>query len=462
MRLRPTFALAQNNLGMLLGELGQQNAALEAFRAAVALDPRLALARATLGQLLVDQGQPDEALPHCQEAIRLQPDLAAAHNNLGNVYRALERWADADAAYAEALRLAPEVARVHANRGLALQLQGRPAQAVPYLLRAVELAPDDAEMWRLLAKAHVANEDHPAALPCWERIVVLRPASAQAQLISVGRSQEEGRLAEAADCYRRALELRPDQMEALLNQGGLHEELGEMAPAEACYRQAVSAHPGAPEPLARLAALLRGQLPDVEREAARLLLNDPELADGRRCALLFGLAQVEDAGARYGEAADCLAEANALALKLRRKDGRRYDRSEHSRLVNRLIAGFTPLLFHRLAGGGDDTRQPVFVFGMPRSGTTLVEQVLASHTRVFGAGELRLARQGFESVPTLVGLPDEMQSCLNALDAAGVRRLSRSHRDGLQAILQRDRGEAAPDASWIKCRIIICILVCWR
>ena len=206
-------------------------------------------------------------------------------------------------------------------------------------------------------------------------------------------------MVEAADCFRRALELRPDHMEALLNQGGLHEELGETTPAEACYRQALSAHPRASEPLARLAALLRGKLPDGERQAARLLVNDPGLTDGPRSTLLFGLAQVEDAGGRYAEAADYLAEANALALKLRRKDGRLYDRSEHSRLVDRLIAGFTPELFHRLAGAGDDTRQPVFVFGMPRSGTTLVEQVLASHSRVYGAGELRLARQSVRVRP---------------------------------------------------------------
>ena len=82
-----------------------------------------------------------------------------------------------------------------------------------------------------------------------------------------------------------------------------------------------------------------------------------------------------------------------------------------------MIAGFTPELFRRLAGSGDETPQPVFVFGLPRSGTTLVEQVLASHSRVHGAGELRLARQAFESIPAVLGQDDDMRACLKLLDA---------------------------------------------
>jgi hypothetical protein len=147
--------------------------------------------------------------------------------------------------------------------------------------------------------------------------------------------------------------------------------------------------------------------------------------------LLFGLAQVLDARGEYAEAAACLAEANALALEQRHQQGHGYDPGAHSRFVDQLLRGFTPELFSRLAGAGDDTRLPVFVFGLPRSGTTLVEQVLASHSQVHGAGELRLARQVFESVPAVLGREDDVQACLNVLDAAHVRELSRRHLEGL-------------------------------
>jgi tetratricopeptide (TPR) repeat protein len=450
LEIRPDFALAHNNLGISLRELGQLGEALQAYRSAVALNPGLALARSNLGQMLADQGDAEEGLAHCAEAVKLQPNLASAHNNLGNAYRALERWSEAEAAYDEAVRLAnlvpnrpEELAQVHANRGLALFLEGKRADAYACFRRAVELAPDEGAMWQYLANAHDADGDHAAALSCRQRIVELDPTSAAGHNRLGWALQQEGRFAEAAACYRRALELHPDFEDALLNQGSWHEALGELAEAEACYRRARTLQPHAPLPLARLALLLRGKLPEGDCDAIRVELRlggsddqTPPPRSPARGPLLFGLAQVLDAQGEYAGAADCLEQANALAREQRRKEGKRYDPTEHSALVDRIIAGFTPQLFERLTGAGDDTRQPVFVFGMPRSGTTLVEQVLASHSRVHGAGELRLAREVFESIPDLLGRPDEMLPCLEILDAEHVRHLSRRHREDLDAILQ--------------------------
>jgi tetratricopeptide (TPR) repeat protein len=451
LQMRPGFAMAQNNLGTSLLELGQEEDALEAYRAAVALDANLALARSNLGQMLVDRGQAEEALPHCLEAVRLQSRLPAAHNNLGNVYRALERWDEARAAYHTALQLAspgelgPELtARVHANLGFTLQLEHKRAEALPHFQRAAELAPDDVQTLRVLADAHSANENTAAALPYRQRVVALRPGQAQAHNDLGWALQEVGRLTEAADCYRRAVELQPDLLDGLLNQGNLHEEQGELAQAEQCYRQALAVHPRAPAALARLATLLRGKLPEADRMTLRQMLDKPQLAPGLRSSLLFGLAQVHDACGEYTAAAECLAQANPLVLEQRRQQGKTYDPTEHSGMIDRIIAGFTTELFSRLSGAGDDTRQPVFVFGMPRSGTTLVEQVLASHSQVHGAGELPLARQVFESVPALLGMPDDMASCLKALDAGAVQELSRRHREGLEAILQRHNPSPGP------------------
>ncbi len=455
LEIRADFALAHNNLGTSLRELGQLGEALEAYRSAVALDPKLALARSNLGQMLVDLGQAEEGLPHCAEAVKLEPNAPAAHNNLGNAYRALERWSEAHAAYDEALRRTNQVpvrpgelAQIYTNRGRALFQQGKHAAACACFRRAVKLAPDDVAIWQYLGNAHDAHEDHVAALSCWQRVVELNPTSGTGHN-HLGRAlRQEGRFAEAAACFRRALELHPDDVDALLNQGALHEELGEMAEAEACYRRAQTVDAQAPGPLARLATLLRGKLPETDRDAiwAQLGLASrtdcqsvpPCLPPGSpaRGPLLFGLAQVLDAEGEYAGAALCLEEANALALTQRRAEGKHYDPAKHSAMVDEIIERFTPQLFNRLAGAGDDTRLPVFVVGMPRSGTTLVEQVLASHSRVHGAGELPLAREEFESIPALAGRPNQMAPSLDVLDAAAVRQLSQRHRDGLDATLR--------------------------
>jgi tetratricopeptide (TPR) repeat protein len=453
LRMRPGFAMAQNNLGTSLLELGQKDDALEAFRAAAELDPEHALARSNLGQLLVDRGQAEEGLPHCQEAARLQPGLPASYNNLGNAYRALERWDEARAAYGEALALAsrehprlqqslrPEIqARIHANLGFSLQLELKKGQAIASFRRAAELAPEDAQMWRTLGNACAAVEDYAEALPCYQKVVALRPRQPLAHNDLGWALQEQGRLADATSCYRRALELQPNYLDALLNLGFLDEEQGDMAAAEAWYRRGRAAWPRLPGPLARLAMLLRGKLPEAERQAIRNLLDDPRWADApARGPLLFGLAHVLDASGDYARAAACLAEANAWALQERRQQGRNYDHAWHVRFIDRLIAGFNPELFARLSAAGDPTRQPVFVFGMPRSGTTLVEQVLASHSRVHGAGELCLARESLDAIPALLNRSDDALDGLPLLQAEHVRQLSRRHLDGLDALVRAGR-----------------------
>jgi tetratricopeptide (TPR) repeat protein len=447
LRMRPNFAMARSNQAIALRALGRMEEALEAFRAAVGLDPESAMARANLGQALIDADEDDEGLVQCLEAVRLGPDLAAGHNNLGNAYTKVGRRKEALAAYAEALRLSPELggARVHANLGLALRRHGQIGRALSSLRRATELAPDDPEFWCYLAETHVEDEEHAAAIPCWERAIALSPERPEGHVGLGAAFFDEGRFAEATDCFRRAQELRPDDLEALMKQGGLHEALGEMTEAEASYRRACAAHPAAPGPLACLATLLRGRLPDDDREAIRARLEAAPLDDGPRANLLFGLAQVCDARGDYAEAAGCVKQANSLIMNRRREQDRVYDPAEHTRFVDRLIEGFPAELFARLRSVGDVTRQPVFVFGLPRSGTTLVEQILASHSRVYAAGELKLCRRTFDAIPEIVGRDDGIVACLSSLDDKAVGQLSQRHSEALHAFVNRDRPDFVPD-----------------
>ena len=101
---------------------------------------------------------------------------------------------------------------------------------------------------------------------------------------------------------------------------------------------------------------------------------------------------------------------------------------------------FDRSLFARLRGAGLDTARPVFIFGLPRSGTTLVEQVLASHSRIHGAGELRLARHSFDSIPSVLGRTDPPRDCVAHLDAETVRHLAQRHLDRL-AVLDGGRAD---------------------
>jgi tetratricopeptide (TPR) repeat protein len=444
LQLRPDLAAAHNNLGIALREVDQFEEALEHFRRAVELQPNFAPARTNLGQILLDRGRAEEALPHCQEAVRLQPNLAALHHNLGNALRALERYVDARAAYLEALRLEPDLAPAHAHLGLTLSREGRHGDALPWLKRAVELDPTSTTFEEFLAELYMEQEEPAAAIPHWERALALADGRRAGLHLSLGWAyQEEGRLAEAQQQFEAALRLQPDLASAHLNLGGLHEERGELAKAEEAFRTALRVQPNFALPHARLATLLRGKLPDEGLAALEQRLADPGLDRGPRARLLFGLAHVLDARGDYARAAECLREANAISREL--AEGRKdYEPAEHERFVTKLLEAFDAGFFARAAGLGHDSRRPVFVFGLPRSGTTLIEQVLASHSHVHGAGELRLARASFEGIPAALDRPGPPIDGIPDLDARSLRRLAEQHLERLGA-LAGDAAERVAD-----------------
>ncbi len=211
------------------------------------------------------------------------------------------------------------------------------------------------------------------------------------------------------------------------NLGVLEEELGNRNIAESHFRTTLRLEPNHATALARLATLLRGSLPDLDVTAIQRRLTETELAPPDRANLLFGLAQVHDARNESAKAVACLSQANRLARVELERQGRAYEPSEHVRFVEAILAAFSPKLFDRLAGAGLETTRPVFVFGLPRSGTTLIEQILASHPRVHGAGEIALARRSLDELPEILGRAGDPLNFLEELDARALGELARRH-----------------------------------
>jgi tetratricopeptide (TPR) repeat protein len=436
--MQPDYAVAQNNLGTALHALGQADEAMQAYRDAIGLDPNWARPRANLGQMLTERGEPAAALPYCQEAVRLDPNLPAAHNSLGNALRALQRWSEARDAYAAAVRLQPDLAVAHANLGLAIQSEGKLPEAVPHLRRAMELSLEDGDACSQVVNALALAEDWTTLISYAERRVQRQPNDADAHNDVGWIYQADGQLVAAERAYREALRLQPNHLAAWIHLGIWQEEQGLLAEAEASYRAAEVRHPRATAPLVRRALLLRGRLPEADRDRLRRALSAADLAAEQRLRLLFALAQVADGHGDFAEAAACLGPANALAGQQRRSEGICYAPEEHARFVDQLMTAFTPELFARLATAGDHTSQPIFVFGLPRSGTTLVEQVLASHSQVNGAGELPFLRRALEALPPVVAGTETPEARVQALDAATLLQLAGGYREAIRDLLARE------------------------
>jgi hypothetical protein len=224
------------------------------------------------------------------------------------------------------------------------------------------------------------------------------------------------------------LSLRPDFGLAQVNLGGIHEKLGDFASAEVSFRAALSEDKSRSPALARLAALLRGGLPDTDLELIAQQLSGSDSSDPSRVNLLFGLVGVWDARGSYTEAARCARLANQLARSQLEGRNRSYQPVEHNHLVSGLIKSHDSDFFGKLSGAGLDSRRPVFIVGLPRSGTTLVEQILASLPQVHGAGELTFVRDDFEAIPRLLHREgDPPIACIGDLTPDAARRLADDH-----------------------------------
>ena len=424
---RPGFALAHNNLGNVLRESGRSDEALTQFRRAIELDPADALARTNLGQLLMERGQAEEALPHCEEAVRLLPSIAALHHNLGNVLRELGQFERGRAEYIQAIRLEPGLAKAHAHLGLLFKREHRLENAVVCLKRAIELDSSDPDFSEFLGDVSMEQQDFTQAIDCYKQALAIAPKEQAGRHLSLGWAlQEDGRLAEAVAQYREAQRIEPSLPAIYNHLGGFHEELGELAEAEATYRRAIELEPRSPAALARLGTLLRGQLPQADLALLEQKMADLSVKPEIRARLAFALSHVLDARGEFSRAASWMREANALTFETRLGQND-FVPSDHQRFVDNILKQFDADFFARTRGSGLQSRLPVFVFGLPRSGTSLIEQILASHPRMHGAGELRLGRQSFEAIPQIMGRNTLPMECIEDLDAEAIGRLAELH-----------------------------------
>ena len=422
------------NLGDVYRTMRRLPEAVACYRRVVELKPDFLEAHNNLGNLLKEQGQLDQAVACYRRALELKPGFAEAHNNLGAALKDLGELDEAMVCYRRALELKPNFAAAHNNLGNALKDQGKPDQAIACHRRALELKPDFAEAHYNLGNALRDKGELDEAVACFRRAVELKPNFAEAQSNLGNALKDQEKLEEAIACCQRALELKPDFAEAHYNLGSILEQQGELGGAEDSFRAALRHNPRYAFAHYKLAELLGGELPPDDLAAQRRLLDEGDLRDAERLLLHFGLAQVLDARGDYALAAGHLERGNALQQSEWRHCGRPYDPQEHASLVSRLIEVATPDFFDRVRGFGLESELPVFVVGLPRSGTTLVEQILASHSQVFGAGEIKLAHDTMAALGGQDADSADSLEGLRRLDRPTAQRLASSHLERLRAL----------------------------
>ena len=432
-QLQPNSVQLHTRLGDLLRQLGCAEEALSHFQRAVALAPNDVVALSNLGQMLLNLNRAEEAVPPCRTAVRLQPGRAVLHLILADVLRVAEHFDEARASYQRALELQPTLAQAHAHLGLLLRVQKKTLEAFAPLQRAVELEPNNALYWNYLAGLHTEWTSFAAGIPCWQRAIELQPGQAGLHLGLSEALRETGRFAEAEEHVQLAQRLQPDSAAPPYVLGFLCEQLNDKVKAEAAFRASLRLQPTFTAAWDALVRLLRGRLPEADRLAIEERLTDPRLNEESQIQLLFALATIQDARGDYRGATQYAARAHGLSVGRARRHGLEYEPENYRYFIDRMIQAFPPNFFQRTAGGGLPTRRPVFIVGLQRSGTTLIEQILASHRRVHGAGELGLVMQTMVGIPEALGRTGDPLACAHALEPAAIRRLAEQHLTRLAA-----------------------------
>jgi len=432
--LRLNYPEAHNSLGNVLKDNGQLDEAVTAFRQAITLMPNFTEAHYNLGIALKDKGSLDEAIASYRQAISLRPSYAEAHINLGVALYNKGQFDEAIAAYRQGIALRPNFAEGHYNLGISLVDKGQLDEAIAAYRQAIAIRPNYPEAYSNLGIALKDQGHLDNAITAYRQATALRPNYAEAQG-NLGKAlAEKGQLDEAIAACRQAIAINPKLAEPYNSLGAIWEQMGDFQEAERCYRQAIDGAENNAGSHASLARLLGRRLPDKDLTALEALAADPSVNVTNQSPLHFGLAHVLDARECYQEAAEHLRVANALCKADAEKKGQGYDIAMYARFVTRMIETCSTEFFQHVKGMGIETQRPVFIIGLPRSGTTLTEQILAGHSQVFGAGELQLGHGDFqllagESVQTLhPSVREEIPfKNLSRIDREALQRIARQH-----------------------------------
>jgi tetratricopeptide (TPR) repeat protein len=381
---KPDFAEAHSNLGNALRGLGRLEEAVASYRRALDIKPDFAEGWNNLGNALLDLRQMGEAAASYRRALEIKPDFAEAHGNLGNALQGLGRLEEAVASYRRALVVKPQFAGAHSNLGDALREIGELAQAAASCRRAIELAPDLAGAHNSLGNVLMDLGRLDEAEASYRRALALRPGFAEALINLSMLLRQQGLAMQAEASCRAALEAKPDAAPALVLLAELRADEGDFSAAETLFQRAAALDADSPEAWAGMAHLRKMTEADAAwaREAQRVAALS--LAPRREIYLRFAIGKYFDDVRNYAEAFAQYRRAHEIA----RAYGAKYDRRQQALAVDRLIACHDDAWARTIRGTAVGAARPVFIVGMPRSGTTLAEQILASHPDVFGAGEL--------------------------------------------------------------------------
>ncbi len=350
LRHNPRDPAALGLAGAVTLQRGDAARAIELLTRTLALDPRDATSHSNIALAYMRTGRNADARRHLEQALALKPDTVEALVNLAQLHQQANDSLAAEPLFRRAIAARPTMIEAHTGLAGALEKLGRPAEALAAISEAIRLQPRFAPAYRTLGRLNDMLGQFEAAIAAHQRAIELAPTDPRGHADLGNTYGAFGKREAAIAEYRKALELAPGNAgyERLI--GRFEADTGTLADKQA-----------------------RFDAPDTPAE--------------QKLHLGFAIGKALEGAGDYAAAFRYLDAANRL-----RRAGYSYDPADSEAAFAELETTFTPELFAARSGHGVEDATPIFVLGMPRSSTTLVEQILASHPDVTGAGELVLLR----------------------------------------------------------------------
>lgn len=325
-----------------------------------------------LSIVLKKAGKISESLTASEKLVEITPQDALAHYNLGNTYRELTKFSKAEESYKKAISFKPDLFQAYYNLGIVSKNNYKLEEAEKYYRQAVHLNPNFAEACNNLG-------------------TVLDNLS---------------KLDEAEIYYKKAIALKPDFAEAYNNLGTNLEQQGKLNEAQTMYEKAILINPGLTNAHRQLSLIKKFDNYDEHFQQMQKIYLDKNISSEQRCHINFALAKIYEDLENFKKSYQHFSEGNKI-----KKELLKYNIKNDIELFNQIKLNFqkieqnTPKIFKN-----KNALTPIFIIGMPRSGTTLVEQIISSHSMVTGLGELPFVLQfGY---PVTTGLLDSSEESL--------------------------------------------------
>lgn len=481
-KANPNIAEYLNSCGAAYAAAKKFDLAFDCFKKATTINPNQAHAHNNMGNVLKESGQFEEAVPCYQKALEISPDYVDAYKNLAKVFKKLGRLEDAISNYNSGLRIAPDDTELHIQKGIALEDLDKNNDAIKSYKKALTINPELAKAHHHMGFVNKKLGFMEDAIECYEKALSINPTYAEAHN-NLGNLYKDMACDEnAIECYEKALAIKPDFIEAQNNLGVLFRNTGHYKKAIECYEKALSinsdfyeahhnmgcalielgnsheqevlacfekalkinpdfveSHYSAgntlknmhrkKEAIAHYEHILRlnpshakaqrqlmdiapnpDHIPIIEGQIKKLTCSEDDLIEHH-----FTLGDLYAKEKSYIKSFEHYSAGNAF-----KKKSSHHDAKYFSIYTNKLIEVYTKEYFENLHAYGSDSYLPVFIVGMPRSGTSLVEQILSSHPNIYGAGELTTIEEIKAEIINEINHSAPYPECMLLFKSAGI------------------------------------------